>query len=328
MKLFLGIDGGQTATKSILADASGRVLGIGLGGPAIHLKDGATQQHARKALYEAIHHALQRAGLQDATEIASAFLGFSGVSGPDAPAAKIYCELVQEQFVVQSVCIDHDARTALAGAIPSMAGVIAIAGTGSIAFAANAQGASARAGGWGYLLGDPGSAYEIGRQALAAVASAHDGSGPATLLSSLLLEALAIPDATRITEAIYRDESPKLRIAGVCSTVASAAAAGDKVAADIFDEAGRGLGSMACSAARKLSPLPSLTFSGVGGVFKSGDLLWRPYRDFVLTEYPQAEIVAPAFPPLVGALVLALLKGGVDTSQERLEQIRRTYLYL
>ena len=325
MRFFLGIDGGQTATKSILADASARVLGVGRGGPAIHLKDGATREHARRVLHEAIHGALERAGLPDTTEVACAFLGFSGVSGPEAPAAKTYCEVVQEQFAVRSIFIDHDARTALAGAIPSMTGVISIAGTGSIAFAMNANGASARAGGWGYLLGDPGSAYEIGRQALAAVALAHDGTGPSTMLSSMLLQALDIRDVPEITQAVYRDASPKLRIASVCSTVAAAAASGDEVAIRIFEEAGHGLGSMACAAARKLTPLPSLTFSGVGGVFESGDLLWKPYRESVLSEYQQAQVVSPVFPPLVGALILALRKGQVDTPQESLERIRLSY---
>lgn len=325
MRFFLGIDGGQTATKSILADASARVLGVGRGGPAIHLKDGATREHARRVLYEAIHGALGKAGLPDTTEVACAFLGFSGVSGPEAPAAKTYCEVVQEQFTVRSIFIDHDARTALAGAIPSMTGVIAIAGTGSIAFAMNASGASARAGGWGYLLGDPGSAYEIGRQALAAVALAHDGAGPPTMLSSMLLQALDIRDVPEITQAVYRDASPKLRIASVCSTVAAAAASGDEVAIRIFEEAGHSLGSMACAAARKLTPLPSLTFSGVGGVFESGDLLWKPYRESVLSEYQQAQVLSPAFPPLVGALILALRKGQVETPQESLERIRLSY---
>jgi glucosamine kinase len=325
MRYFLGIDGGQTATKTILADASARVLGVGRGGPAIHLKDGATREHARMVLYEAIHGALGKAGLPDTTEIACAFLGFSGVSGPEAPAAKTYCEVVQEQFSVLSIFIDHDARTALAGAIPSMTGVIAIAGTGSIAFAMNAHGASARAGGWGYLLGDPGSAYEIGRQALAAVALAHDGARPSTMLSTLLLQALEIHQIPEITQAVYRDMSPKLRIASVCSTVAAAAASGDEVAIRIFEEAGHSLGSMACAAARKLAPSPSLTFSGVGGVFESGDLLWKPYREAVLSEYSQARVLSPVFPPLVGALILALRHGQVDTPQESLERIQRSY---
>src|SRR5262245_66659449 len=94
MALFLGIDGGQTATKSILADESGRVLGIGRGGPAIHLKDRVTRDQARIALYEATHQALKEAGLPDTAGIACAFLGFSGVAGPETPAAKTYREIV------------------------------------------------------------------------------------------------------------------------------------------------------------------------------------------------------------------------------------------
>jgi N-acetylglucosamine kinase-like BadF-type ATPase len=192
----------------------------------------------------------------------------------------------------------------------------------------NARGTSARAGGWGYLLGDPGSAYEIGRQALAAVALAHDGAGPSTVLSSLLLRALDIQQISEITQAVYRDVSPKLRIASVCSTVAAAAASGDEVAISIFEQAGHSLGSMACAAARKLAPLPSLMFSGVGGVFESGDLLWKPYREAVLSEYSQAQVVSPAFPPLVGALILALRQVQGDVSQESLDRIRRSYVSL
>jgi hypothetical protein len=93
----------------------------------------------------------------------------------------------------------------------------------------------------------------------------------------------------------------------------------------IFEKAGEGLGSMACAAVRKLTPPPTLTFSGVGGVFEAGELLWRPYRRFVLNQYPQARVVTPAFPPLVGALVLALRKGGVSDPQPCLERIRDMY---
>ena len=124
----------------------------------------------------------------------------------------------------------------------------------------------------------------------------NDGAGPRTRLSSLLLEALNIRDAAEITQVVYRDASPKLRIASVCPSVATAADSGDEVALRIFEEAGRGLGAMACAAVRKLTPPPSLTFSGVGGVFETGELLWKPYRGFVLTEYPHAQVVTPAFP--------------------------------
>ena len=68
-----------------------------------------------------------------------------------------------------------------------------------------------------------------------------------------------------------------------------------------------------------------LTFSGVGGVFETGELLWKPYRGFVLSEYPHAQVVTPAFPPLVGALMLAFRKGGVKSPQECLKRIRDSY---
>ena len=326
MKIFLGIDGGQTTTKSILADETGRVLGTGAGGPTIHLKDEETRQHARQALYESIHAALREAGLPDSTEIESAFLGFTGVSGPETPPARTYCELTREQFRIKSVAIDHDARSALAGAIPSMIGVIVIAGTGSIAFGMNASGESARAGGWGYLLGDQGSAYEIGRQALIAVGEAADGIGPKTVLTSLILEALKIPDTAAITQAIYRDPVPKLRMAAMSAVVAQAAEAGDEVARKIFLEGGKRLGGMACAVVRKLQIAEAqLSFSAVGGVFQAGELLWKPYRDFVLSQYPAAKVVPPEFPPLVGALILAFKNSGASMSGQRLERLTSSY---
>lgn len=322
MKLFLGIDGGQTTTKSILAAENGRVLGIGIGGPAIHLKDEATRQHAKQVLYESVHQALGQAGLPDSAGIESAFLGFSGVSGPEAPAAKTYCEVTQEQFNIRSIAIDHDARSALVGAIPTGRGVIAIAGTGSIAFGMNEAGRSARAGGWGYLLGDRGSAYEIGRRALVAVAEAHDDLGPATMLTPLILEALQIPDPGKITQAIYRDRAPKLRIAAMSAVAAQAAEGGDPVARRIFSDGGKGLAEMACAVVRKLQiPEGRLCVSATGGVFEAGTLLWKPYRDSVLLQYPKASIVRPRFAPLIGALILAFQTGGLAVTGERLERL-------
>jgi N-acetylglucosamine kinase-like BadF-type ATPase len=326
MKIFLGIDGGQTTTKSILADETGRILGIGAGGPAIHLKDEETRRHAWQALYESIHAALCEAGLPDGTEIESAFLGFTGVSGPETPAARTYCEVTRDQFRIQSLAIDHDARSALAGAIPSMVGVIVIAGTGSIAFGMNENGQSARAGGWGFLLGDQGSAYEIGRQTLIAVGEAADGIGPKTVLTSLVLEALKIPGPAEMTQVIYRDPAPKLRIAALSAVAAQAAESGDEAARRIFLEGGTRLGEMACAVVRKLHIAEErLSFSAVGGVFQAGELLWKPYCNFVLSQYPASKVVRPEFPPLVGALILAFKNSGLSISGQWLERLTTSY---
>jgi len=323
-KLFLGIDGGQTVTKCVLADTSGQILGLGVGGASVHIKDEATQRQVRKALHTALSQALKAAGISIHSPIESAFMGFSGVSGPRASGACNYCQALRERFSVRFLMIDHDARIALAGAIPDSVGVIAIAGTGSIAFGMDAKQRSARAGGWGYLLGDPGSAYEIGRRGLKAVGDAYDGLGPRTLLTPSILEVLGLEDECGITDAVYRDGQPKLRIASIATVVATAAQKGDAVARKILEEGGKRLGAMACAVARKLQiPERSLKFSAVGGVFQAGAQLWNPYRRFVLSRYPLAMAAPPAFPPVIGALILAYTRCNIRLSSRRLDNLLR-----
>jgi len=321
MKLFLGIDGGQTAIKSILADEDGHIVGAGNGGPAIHFKDDEARRTVSASLHESLQGAFNQAGLSSKPGIESVFLGISGVNGPDTRAAAIYRELTSEQLNAKLIRVDIDARIALAGAIPSMVGVVVIAGTGSIAFGMNEQGESARAGGWGYLLGDVGGAYEIGRQALVAVGRYHDGLGPETALTALTLEFMKVQEISEIT-SIYQDPHPKLRIAGMCALAAQAALEGDSVARDLFLRGGRGLGELACVVSRKLRlGAHSLVVSGVGGVFQSVELIWKPFREQVLKQYPGATIARPVFSPLVGALLLAYRNGGIDLSPSLQSQL-------
>jgi N-acetylglucosamine kinase-like BadF-type ATPase len=203
-----------------------------------------------------------------------------------------------------------------------MVGVVVIAGTGSIAFGMNDQGESARAGGWGYLLGDEGGAYEIGRQALIAVARHHDGLGPETTLTALVLESMKIQKVAEIAQIVYEDLHPKLRIAQICTLAAQAARDGDPVAKNLFVRGGQGLGELACAVSRRLGfSNSSFVVSGVGGVFQSAELIWEPYQEEVLKHYPRATTVPPLFPSLVGALLLAYRNGGVEISFRLLKQI-------
>jgi glucosamine kinase len=322
MKLFVGIDGGQTAIKSILADQHGNVLGTGTAGPALHFKDDETRRQVRESLQQSVLQAFHRAGLSPKQPIESVFLGISGVNGPKTIAAGIYHDLVDEQLNAPLIRVDIDARIALAGAIPSGVGVVVIAGTGSIAFGMNDRGESARAGGWGYLLGDEGGAYEIGRQALVAVAQHYDGLGPETTLTALVLESMKIQEVSGIVQTVYEDLHPKLRIAQVCTLAAQAADEGDPVARDLFARGGRGLGELACAVSRRLGfSDSSFVVSGVGGVFQSAQLIWEPYQEEVLKQCPRAKTVPPLFPSLVGALLLAYRNGGLEISARLLEQI-------
>jgi N-acetylglucosamine kinase-like BadF-type ATPase len=323
MKYFVGIDGGGTSTKGILADSEGNVLALGKAGPCAHLNDDRAIRHVRLVLRQLVRTLLKNARLVECTNIESVFFGVTGIGHDKSPAAAIYKKALDDQFYLEMVRVDIDARNALAGALPKMVGVVVIAGTGSIAFGMNAASETARAGGWGYLLGDPGSAFEIGRQALTAVGRCADGMGPETLLTPLAMEYLGVNTVAQIPPLIYSEQFPRVKIASMSQLVEQAANAGDATARLILDDAGTALGRLACGVIRRLgleSRKPSV--SATGGVFQNRRWIWVAFRAEILEHYPAASVTKPQFPPLVGSLLLAYHQMGRKISASLLENLR------
>src|SRR5262249_39392860 len=129
------------------------------------------------------------------------------------------------------------------------------------------------------------------------------------------LEAIKARAVSEIPLLIYQDPHPKLRIAEISALAAQAALRGDLVARDLFLRGGQGLGALVCAVGRKLNfRPPSLVASGVGGVFQSAELIWKPFCEEVLRQHPEATIARPVFSPLIGALLLAYLNSGLKVS--------------
>ena len=159
MKIFLGVDGGQSGTVAAIGDETGRVLGEGEAGPSNHAAGAEGRAKLERALRESLSQAAAQAGLDAAAlEFESACFGMSG--GPEGKHA-ILSALVR----AARLRVTTDAAVALAGATASGLGVVIIAGTGSMALGRNAEGRNARAGGWGYVFGDEGSAFDVVRHA-------------------------------------------------------------------------------------------------------------------------------------------------------------------
>jgi N-acetylglucosamine kinase-like BadF-type ATPase len=322
MKYFLGIDGGGTSTKSILADAKGKVLAMEKCGPCTHVKDERSIIHVRRVLHQVLRGSLEKAGLLDCTQLESVFLGVTGVGNPKTPMAAIYRNAIEDQCQVNLVRVDIDARIALAGAFPQGVGVVAISGTGSIAFGVNSRGDDARAGGWGYLFGDPGSAYEIGRQALAAVGKAADGLGPETVLTSLILEFLGLNLPSEIPAVIYTDPFPRVKIAALSRLVEQANKMEDSVSRTILEGAGTALGKLAGAVVKRLGmEQERVPVSGTGGVLHNQKQVWNAFKEEVLQQFPAARISRPEFPPLVGALLMAYRQQKQEISDSLLENL-------
>lgn len=224
---YLGIDGGGSKTLAIVVDAQGRERGRGLAGCANYNSAGLDQAveniHAavEQAMQTVRHHVLPH----------KAWLGIAGIDRTHDHDT-LFPRL---RTLAQVIHLTNDAELVLS-ALENALGVALIAGTGSIALGRNAHGTTARAGGWGHIVGDEGSGYDMGRQGLQAALRAIDGRGQKTILLELFLKLWNLDSADDLLGQIYPDDS-KARIAGLSTHVLRAAREGDEVARTIVQRA-------------------------------------------------------------------------------------------
>lgn len=301
---FLGIDGGQSSTTALIADSTGRIIGYGRGGPCNH----ATGDEGRRKFFDAVGGCLREASNQARfppanLKFESACLGFSGGAADKEQYTR---ELVR----AKKIEITHDAEIALTGATGGKPGIIIIAGTGSMAFGRNAEGRSARAGGWGYVFGDEGGGFDLVRRALRASLRMEEGWGPATSLAASLLRATGSSDVNAMLHRFYTSEFSRPRIASLSSLVTEAAEAGDEVAAGILQSAASELAAYVEGVYGNLFAGESVPISYIGGVFRSHPLLTQ------FTELIRGRIGItpgpPRFGPAAGAVIQAMRAAGVD----------------
>ncbi len=302
-RFYLGIDGGQSSTTAFLADETGRVIGRGHGGPCNHVRASEGRAKFERAIGACLDQACRQAGLDRNTIVfASVCLGFSGGAEDKDAYSR---ELIRSA----KYKITHDAEIALSGAAAGEPGIIAIAGTGSMAFGRNAAGNSARAGGWGYVFGDEGGAFDVTRRALRACLREEEGWGPETKLRALLLEATAAEDANDLLHRFYTDEYPRTRIASFAPLVTEAAEDGDEIARQILNRAAEKLAWFVNGVYRQLfRPGERVPVAHIGGVFQSAPLL-AYFQDHVRKSIG-CDTAHPRFGPAAGALLEALRLDG------------------
>lgn len=298
-RYLLGIDGGQSSTLALLCDQTGAVLGVGHAGPSNHVHEPGGKERLENALRESVQAAFADADLPLAPLAAAC----CGMTGGDEYVAHLLSTIV----TIKRLQVEQDLVTAHAGALAGEPGVIVIAGTGSVAFGVNATGQRARAGGWAYIMGDEGSGYDLGRQALIAAARACDGRGPTTSLLDSIVQHFGKKTLWDVRMAIYAGEIDRPAIAQLSHLVVAASAAGDQVARSILNRGGQELAEAALAVLGKLGMLEETTkVSTVGGVFQAGDAILEPFASHLLGAAPHVQIRQPIYPPVLGSVLLAL----------------------
>lgn len=311
MKRFLGIDGGQSSTTALIGDQSGKIVGWATSGPCNHVSAAEAREKFLRVMGDCISRAATCAGMSAVDNRWRFDAACCGMSGGEADKTSLLAELVDSP----RLDVTHDAAIALAGALAGEPGVVVISGTGSIAFGRNSGGETVRTGGWGYIFGDEGSAFDIARQALRASLREYEGWGQRTALTPTLLAATGSQDANQMLHQFYRPEWPRARVASLAVTVDRVAEEGDPVAVGILHQAAHQLAMLAGATRKQLfkDDQPS-ALSWIGGVFESRTVLARFCE---LASLDSTGICrAPVHGPAWGALLLAMRAAGCHVTPE------------
>jgi len=302
---FLGVDGGQSSTKVLIGDASGRVIGRGTAGPCNHVSGDEARTKFLRTIGECVSAARADAGLGADVRFRAACFGMSG--GPEDKAA-----LLKEVVDADQWLVTHDGMIALSGALAGEDGIVVIAGTGSLVFGRKGS-RTMRAGGWGYLFGDEGGAFWIAKQALRAALRYEEGWGSKTRLHAMFLAATGAKSANEALHLFYTPAWHRSRGARLAAEVDLVAQSGDEAAAVILRQAGDVLAELVGAVRSKLwEPDGKVTASYIGGVFRSAAVLSR------FTEALQAGWNVDVRPPVwggeAGALIEAYRLAGINAS--------------
>jgi N-acetylmuramic acid 6-phosphate etherase len=271
--LVIGIDGGGSTTVALIATAT-EVIGRGEAGPSNMQAVGVTR--AFKAIEDAVAAAFAAAGRPPAM-VRKVVLGLAGADR--AQEQSLVRNWATQVGLANQIDVVNDAQLLLAAGTPEGWGIALVAGTGSIAFGRTREGKLGRAGGWGYLLGDEGSAYALVMSALQEVVHAADGRGPPTVLTERLLFAIGGQRPMDLIPAVYRGGWDRAALAGLAPIVLDAAGQGDSVATRIAAQGAHQLALTVAAAAMRLElPPDHLPLAMTGGTLLNSE----HYRDGVL----------------------------------------------
>ncbi len=306
MSIYVGIDGGGSKTSWVAVFDDGRPGGHGVLGPSnMH----SVGQAGLAAVMKTIADKVRDSTHVQTFDWVNICLGLSGV---DRFQERTVVEGVLKELGIKRYRLETDAAIALAGATAGEPGVVVIAGTGSLAYGVGSGGRKAKAGGWGYLLGDEGSGYYIGRLAISAALKAHDWRGPKTQLTELLLRHFALERVEAMYQLAYHRGLTRVEVAAVTRVVVQAALEGDVVSQLILDDAGNELAIAAAAARAQLGMKgsdPGIVAT-VGGVFEKSARVRKTFVARLAERCPGAKVIWPEFQPAVGAISLAMeLKG-------------------
>jgi N-acetylglucosamine kinase-like BadF-type ATPase len=306
MALYMGIDAGGTKTdcaigngRSLLGEATGESCKVSQVGEA----------QARSALHDIIRRTCMAAHVSP-SDIEQLCIGISGASVPGNAA---WVQNVIHEVLSCEVRVIGDHIVAHHAAFGGGPGVLVIAGTGSIAYGANEQGERARAGGWGAIASDQGSAFWIGREAVAAALRDFDlgnlvfdnqDSGKQQGIFAIVAQGWKVSTHDEVVR--IANSGALARFSELARLVAEAEDSGSLDAGTILMQAGQQLADLANAVIVRLWPVErAMRVAIAGGVLQGSVIVQKSFQYAIQAEHPRAVVSLAKVRPVLGALAVA-----------------------
>ncbi|UCD57515.1 MAG: hypothetical protein JSV16_17230 [Candidatus Hydrogenedentota bacterium] len=312
MRCVMGIDAGGTHTRCQIASEDGRMLSIGHGGPA------NTNFVSLKSAQSALGRALSGCLTSFNREIELVV-----IAGPHLPPAT--ATTVSHHAGTGKVIVTDEFEASLAAALhkPRAWGVVIMSGTGSFCKGRNVRGEEKYVGGWGPLIGDEGSGYDIAKEALGALVRACDGRGKETVLTDLMLSHLKICSVQELKTRLYRPPLKRHKLAELATCVFTAAGGGDEVAVEILRSAGLRLANLASPVVCELFGTEE-DFPVVlsGGIPYEGSIIARMLASEIKGIRPRADVFVSDLQPVSGTVIIGLHSIGVQMNPDIISNLK------
>jgi N-acetylglucosamine kinase-like BadF-type ATPase len=318
--LFLGVDGGGTKTHFVLVDRDGNLVASHEGPTSYHLEIG--MDGLRRVLAGGLAALFGQAGI-DGSAIAHAFFGLPAY-GEDSVAQALLDALPEPLLGHRRYRCGNDMVCAWAGSLGGEDGINIVAGTGSIGYGER-RGRSARAGGWGEVFGDEGSAYWIAVQGLNVFTRMSDGRLPRGLLHAAFRDSLGLSADLDVCAKVMNAHD-RGSIAAMSQLVTRAAHDGDILAIRIFDDAARELAAVveAVRHALEFEPDEGVPWSYSGGVFNAGALILDPLQRHLEGKSRSYRLQTPIVTPSLGAAIYAAKLAAQPLSLPAMQRLGRS----
>lgn len=299
MPYYLGIDGGGTKTTCAVGDEA-RLLAKATAGPSNIVRVGEAQ--TKKSLTQAVREACASCGISP-EDVVRTCVGGSGAARPELAAI---VRSILAEILPSPVDVVGDMETSLEAAFGDGPGVIVIAGTGSIAYGRDEAGKTLRAGGWGFEIGDEGSAHWIGRTAVTALLRASDLDGEVVLSAPMVkafFKTWGVNSLLDLARAANSVPAPDF-----ASLFPAVAASDDNLARQVLGKAGRELAELASIVIRRLfaqDNTPPVPVAMIGGVFRHAAPVREAFYNELRNLVPDARVLPEVVDPVEGALRMA-----------------------